>query len=49
MKFTCDRTWRGPIKMDFGRMAPAVVFRKVFEEEGVPTTLEEDFLPSETN
>ena len=31
--------------MDFGCMAPAVVFRKVFEKAGVPISLEEARIP----
>jgi phosphonoacetaldehyde hydrolase len=54
-EFTYNRSYRGPIKMivldwagttmDFGCMAPAVVFCKVFEEEGVPITMEEARIP----
>jgi len=54
-EFTYNRAYRGPIRciildwagttMDFGCMAPAVVFRKVFEEAGVPITLEEARIP----
>ena len=32
--------WAGTT-MDYGCMAPAVVFRKVFAEMGVPITMEE--------
>jgi phosphonoacetaldehyde hydrolase len=45
-EFTYTRSYRGPLRcvildwagttMDFGCMAPAVVFCKVFEEAGVP-------------
>ncbi len=51
MTFSYHRTYRGPIKallldwagttMDFGCMAPAVVFIKVYEKAGVPITMEE--------
>ena len=54
-EFTYTRTYRGPIRcvildwagttMDFGCMAPAVVFRKVFEKAGVPISLEEARVP----
>ena len=54
-EFTYNRAYRGPIKMvvldwagttmDFGCMAPAVVFCKVFEEEGVPISMEEARIP----
>ena len=54
-EFTYNRAYRGPIRcvildwagttMDFGCMAPAVVFRQVFEEAGVPITLEEARIP----
>ncbi len=54
-EFTYTRSYRGPIRcvifdwagttMDFGCMAPAVVFRQVFEQEGVPITLEEARIP----
>lgn len=54
-EFTYSRTYRGPIRavildwagttMDFGCMAPAVVFREVFEKEGVPISLEEARIP----
>lgn len=50
-EFTYERRYRGPIRciildwagttLDFGCMAPAVVFRKVFEKTGVPISLEE--------
>jgi len=55
MTFTYQRAYRGPIKavlldwagttMDFGCMAPAVVFVKVFERAGVPITMEEARAP----
>ncbi len=51
MTFTYRRTYRGKLKavfldwagttMDFGCMAPAVVFMKVFEKAGVPITMNE--------
>ncbi len=54
-EFTYTRTYRGPIRcvildwagttMDFGCMAPAVVFRMVFEKAGVPISLEEARIP----
>jgi phosphonoacetaldehyde hydrolase len=54
-EFTYSRAYRGPIRcvildwagttMDFGCMAPAVVFRQVFEQAGVPITLEEARIP----
>jgi len=54
-EFTYNRTYRGPIRMvaldwagttmDFGCMAPAVVFCAVFEEEGVPIDVEEARIP----
>ncbi len=54
-EFTYDRAYRGPIRgiildwagttLDFGCMAPAVVFRQVFEKAGVPITLEEARIP----
>jgi len=54
-EFTYSRSYRGPIRcvifdwagttMDFGCMAPAVVFRKVFEKAGVPISLEEARVP----
>ncbi len=50
-EFTYSRAYRGPIRavifdwagttMDFGCMAPAVVFCKVFEEKGVEISMEE--------
>lgn len=54
-EFTYSRTYRGPIRgvifdwagttMDFGCMAPAVVFCKVFEKAGVPISMEEARIP----
>jgi phosphonoacetaldehyde hydrolase len=54
-EFTYTRTYQGPIRcvildwagttMDFGCMAPAVVFRQVYEKAGVPISLEEARLP----
>ena len=54
-EFTYNRSYRGPIRMvvldwagttmDFGCMAPAVVFCKVFEEEGVKISMEEARIP----
>jgi len=54
-EFTYNRSYRGPIKlvcldwagttMDFGCMAPAVVFCAVFEQEGVPISIEEARIP----
>ena len=54
-EFTYARTYRGPLRcvildwagttMDFGCMAPAVVFCQVFEKAGVPITLEEARIP----
>lgn len=54
-EFTYGRAYRGPIRavildwagttMDFGCMAPAVVFRKVFEKAGVPISMEEARAP----
>ncbi len=51
MTFSYHRTYRGSIKallldwagttMDFGCVAPAVVFTKVYEKAGVPITMEE--------
>ena len=50
-EFTYSRSYRGPIRcvifdwagttMDFGCMAPAVVFCQVFEKAGVPISIEE--------
>jgi phosphonoacetaldehyde hydrolase len=55
MTFQYDRTYTGPIQaclldwagttMDFGCMAPAVVFVEVFERQGVPITVEEARAP----
>ncbi len=55
MTFSYHRTYRGSIKallldwagttMDFGCVAPAVVFTKVYEKAGVPITMEEARLP----
>ena len=54
-EFTYTRNYQGPIRcvildwagttMDFGCMAPAVVFRQVFEKAGVPISLEEARIP----
>ena len=54
-EFTYSRRYRGPIRavifdwagttMDFGCMAPAVVFCKVFEEKGVTISMEEARIP----
>jgi phosphonoacetaldehyde hydrolase len=54
-EFTYNRSYRGPIRMvaldwagttlDFGCMAPAVVFIAVFKEESVPITMEEARIP----
>ncbi|EDP62847.1 phosphonoacetaldehyde hydrolase [alpha proteobacterium BAL199] len=54
-EFTYSRAYRGPIRlvvldwagttMDFGCMAPAVVFCEVFAEEGVPISIEEARIP----
>ncbi|MBC8337382.1 MAG: phosphonoacetaldehyde hydrolase [Rhodospirillales bacterium] len=54
-EFTYNRSYRGPIRavifdwagttMDFGCMAPAVVFCKVFEEKGVAISMEEARIP----
>lgn len=54
-EFTYTRAYRGPIRgvildwagttMDFGCMAPAVVFCKVFEKAGVPINMEEARIP----
>jgi len=53
--FSYARTYRGPVQavlldwagttMDFGCMAPAVVFVQVFERKGVPITMEEARAP----
>src|SRR2546427_587986 len=55
MTYSYRRTYRGPIQaalldwagttMDFGCMAPAVVFVKVFERAGVPISMEEARAP----
>lgn len=55
MSFSYDRTYRGPIEavlldwagttMDFGCMAPAVVFVEVFKRKQVPITIEEARAP----
>jgi phosphonoacetaldehyde hydrolase len=55
MTLTYKRTYRGPLHailldwagttMDFGCMAPAVVFMDVFKREGVPITVEEARAP----
>ncbi len=55
MSFSYQRVYRGPVRavlldwagttMDFGCMAPAVVFVKVFERAGVPITMEEARAP----
>ena len=55
MTFSYQRVYRGPVRaalldwagttMDFGCMAPAVVFQKVFERAGVPITMEEARAP----
>ena len=54
-EFTYTRTYHGPIRcvildwagttMDFGCMAPAVVFQKVYEKAGVPISMEEARIP----
>lgn len=54
-EFTYTRTYHGPIRcvildwagttMDFGCMAPAVVFQQVFEKAGVPISIEEARVP----
>ena len=53
--FTYSRTYRGPVQavlldwagttMDFGCIAPAVVFAQVFERQGVPITMDEARAP----
>ena len=53
--FTHNRTYRGPVQavlldwagttMDFGCIAPAVVFIEVFRRQGVPITMEEARAP----
>ena len=55
MTFTYQRSYRGKIQavlldwagttMDFGCMAPAVVFVEVFKRKGVPITMEEARAP----
>lgn len=55
MSFHYDRTYRGPVEavlldwagttMDFGCIAPAVVFIQVFENRNVPISLEEARAP----
>lgn len=55
MSFVYSRTYRGPIEavildwagttMDFGCMAPAVVFVEVFKRKNVPITMEEARAP----
>jgi phosphonoacetaldehyde hydrolase len=55
MSFSYQRVYRGPVRgvlldwagttMDFGCMAPAVVFVKVFERAGVPITMAEARAP----
>jgi phosphonoacetaldehyde hydrolase len=55
MSFSYQRVYRGPVRavlldwagttLDFGCMAPAVVFVKVFERAGVPITTEEARAP----
>lgn len=54
-EFTYRRNYHGPIRavifdwagttMDFGCMAPAVVFQKVYEKAGVPISMEEARVP----
>ena len=54
-EFTYTRAYRRPIRcvildwagttMDFGCMAPAVVFMQVFEKAGVPISIEEARIP----
>ena len=54
-EFTYTRAYRGPIRavifdwagttMDFGCMAPAVVFQKVYDKAGVPISMEEARVP----
>ncbi len=54
-EFTYTRAYRGPIRciildwagttMDFGCMAPAVVFQQVYEKAGVPISMEEARIP----
>ena len=55
MTFTYQRSYRGKIQavlldwagttMDFGCMAPAVVFVEVFKRKGVPITMDEARAP----
>ena len=55
MSFTYQRRYRGPIQavlldwagttMDYGCMAPAVVFIDVYKRQGVPITMEEARAP----
>src|SRR5947199_8349698 len=55
MSFSYRRTYRGPIEavmldwagttMDFGCMAPAVVFVQVYERQKVPITMDEAATP----
>ena len=55
MTFAYTRSYRGPVEavlldwagttMDFGCVAPAVVFVEVFERRGVPITMEEARAP----
>jgi len=57
--FSYARTYRGPVQavlldwagttMDFGCMAPAVVFVQVFERKGVPISMEEARVPCSSN
>ena len=54
-EFTYSRSYRGPIRavifdwagttMDFGCMAPAVVFQEVYKKAGVPISMEEARVP----
>ena len=54
-EFTYTRAYRGPIRavildwagttIDFGCMAPAVVFQKVYDKAGVPISMEEARVP----
>jgi phosphonoacetaldehyde hydrolase len=55
LDFAYSRSYRGPVQavlldwagttMDFGCIAPAVVFAQVFERQGVPITMEEARAP----
>lgn len=55
MTFSYRRTYRGPVEavlldwagttMDFGCMAPAVVFMQIYERKGVPITIDEARAP----